>query len=297
MAFAHVGAHCDFDLCKQQDFLPFACPDCKRTFCTLHRERGQHGCSVDLSSLGKLPTCPLCSHTIKVKAKESPDAVVNAHILSGCNAHVLDVEAEEKARKRSKQCGHKGCGNAESFDLIQCDYCQIKHCLKHRHQDDHACPHLQPANKKRGNSAASRLLAKIAQKKKDLTALGKSRPQRASKSSTKMRVKLKAVGDPNIKESDRFYLEVKFPAESMSGRPMKKAPRSVWVNKDWTIGRGLEFISDKFDIENKNHMQNAKKLHLTHATTQAVFPYDVPIQLLQPEISPGDTVQLLYAAA
>ena len=31
--------------------------------------------------------------------------------------------------------------------------------------------------------------------------------------------------------------------------------------------------------------------------TQAVFPYDVPIQLLQPEISPGDTVQLLYAAA
>ena len=35
--FADLGARCSLETCKQQDFLPFVCDACNRTFCLEHR--------------------------------------------------------------------------------------------------------------------------------------------------------------------------------------------------------------------------------------------------------------------
>eukprot|EP01084_Bolivina_argentea_P131212 231629_1 len=44
MEFADIGAHCHYDLCQQQTYLPFNCDSCQHKFCKLHRAQKSHEC-------------------------------------------------------------------------------------------------------------------------------------------------------------------------------------------------------------------------------------------------------------
>jgi len=299
MAFADVGAHCSMSLCRQQDFLPFTCGRCSKVFCMDHRESAQHGCSVDLTEKGKMPTCPVCNATIKIRASDPPDAIVNRHILSGCKDDIFDLVVEKKKIKDAKQCGFLGCHNREKYETILCTACSGMFCLTHRHQDTHACPKQAQATAKRGNSAASRLLEQIAEKKANKAtttpAAGPAQPRSAKEqAAANTRLRLRAKGDSTVKEHNRFYLEILFPSESIVGAPLKMPPQSLWFDVNWTIGRVLEKIATSCNIENRNHIQDAKKLQMTHSQSHAMFPHDVALSLLIPELRSGDTIQLIY---
>ncbi|XP_060587739.1 AN1-type zinc finger protein 1-like [Ruditapes philippinarum] len=43
-----LGKHCNFEHCKQLDFLPFGCDGCGNTFCSEHRTKDAHSCSKDM---------------------------------------------------------------------------------------------------------------------------------------------------------------------------------------------------------------------------------------------------------
>jgi predicted nucleic acid binding AN1-type Zn finger protein len=284
-------------LCGQQDFLPFTCSHCRRVFCLEHRETAQHNCTVDLTARGKMPTCPVCSQTIKTKAEDVPDAIVNRHILSGCKSDVFDVQLEKKKIKDAKACAVPTCHNPEKFDTIVCVACGATFCLKHRHQDLHKCPKLTKGPEKRGNAAASRLLDKIAEKKaaKAAEPAGAPKPRTEKEQAlAQTRLRMRAKGEATVKEHQRFYLEILFPKASINGAPLDKKPEAMWFDMNWTVGRVLEKIGTSCGVENRNHEQAAKKLQLTSVQSQAVFPHDVALNLLIPELRSGDTVQLVY---
>jgi len=264
-----------------------------------HRESSQHSCSVDLAEKGKMPTCPVCGATIKVKATDQPDAVVNAHILSKCKDYVFDVEMEKKKLKDLKQCAYPGCHNREHYETLLCGPCGNTYCLTHRHQDLHKCPKLTaPGPVKRGNAAASRLLDMLAEKKANKAAAAASQPAKPrsekEQAAANMRLKMRAKGDATVKEHNRFYLEVLFPNETITGTPLEMKPLSLWFDMNWTIGRVLEKIAAQSGLENRNHIKDAKKLQMTNPQSQAMFPHDVAINLLIPELRSGDSVQLVY---
>jgi len=300
MAFsANIGAFCSMDLCKQQDFLPFTCAHCKRVFCLEHRETGQHNCTVDLTERGKMPTCPVCNQTIKITAEDKADAVVNRHILSGCKSDIFDVASEKRRIKDAKRCAYSSCQNTEKFETVVCTSCGLAFCLKHRHQDSHNCPPSQqsgPARKT--NVAASKLLQQIAEKKAakaaEEPAVPKPRTEK-EQAAAQLRLKMKAKGDSSIKDHHRFFLEVLFPKFSITGAPAtQRKPESMFFDVDWTVGRVLDKISTTCGLENRNNELTAKKLQLTSAHSQAMFPHDISLGLLTPELRSGDTVQLVY---
>ncbi|KAI5308189.1 hypothetical protein KEM55_006335, partial [Ascosphaera atra] len=39
-----IGKHCDYEYCRQLDFLPFRCGSCHGTFCLNHRSETAHKC-------------------------------------------------------------------------------------------------------------------------------------------------------------------------------------------------------------------------------------------------------------
>lgn len=288
-----IGKHCSFAGCRQLDFLPFTCDACKRVYCLEHRSFGAHQCSLDLAQKGVMPQCPICSKYVRVNAEQTPDAVMDIHIRSGCKSNLLEKSAEEKKNFSSaKHCNKKGCKNSENFDTVKCIKCGKQHCLTHRHAEDHDCEVALPKGRKQPNSAASRLLANIASKKG--SAEDKTKKKLPNEQLKRTQVKMRAKGDDSIKEEDRFFLEVYFPTESIHGQPMKIEPQSVWLNRQWTVGRVIEHICDRCSLENRNNEKNMKKLQLFSQRTQAALPVDVSLELFEPELMSGDSVFFKY---
>lgn len=95
MEFAHVGAHCAFKGCNQQDFLPFRCEFCKDIHCADHRRADDHKCReggpIDDNYV---IICPICQHHLSMKGtgrnEEAPDIIWNQHVSSGECQRILD---------------------------------------------------------------------------------------------------------------------------------------------------------------------------------------------------------------
>jgi len=65
----HVGAHCVFKGCNQQDYIPFKCEHCSECFCGDHRRPEDHKCNkggLETNSLFST-ICPLCDMNVKFR--------------------------------------------------------------------------------------------------------------------------------------------------------------------------------------------------------------------------------------
>eukprot|EP01083_Nonionella_stella_P096505 271343_1 len=111
MEFSDVGAHCAYDLCGQQTFLPFDCESCKRKFCKIHRVQQSH-------------ECPHLSQEIK-EAKRIEKAKIKAN-------------KKKKINEPIHKCHYKKCKRSE-WIKIECAGCNNSFCLKHRSPDAHKC--------------------------------------------------------------------------------------------------------------------------------------------------------------
>merc|ERR1711933_214998 len=111
MEFSDVGAHCHFDLCGQQTFLPFKCESCKHRFCKHHRSQKSHQCP----HLKKEET----------EAKE----IEKKKILTN---------KKNEINKPIYKCNYKKCKKREWVNF-ECNKCNESFCLKHRSPDAHKC--------------------------------------------------------------------------------------------------------------------------------------------------------------
>ena len=44
MEFSDLGSHCEYENCGKQDYLPFKCDLCLKTFCLEHKSYDSHQC-------------------------------------------------------------------------------------------------------------------------------------------------------------------------------------------------------------------------------------------------------------
>jgi len=295
MAELKLGKHCGRKGCNQLDFLPFECAYCKGIFCLDHRAEKNHDCSTDISSKNIMPECPICGKKVKVTASQSPDNVVNAHIASGCQADLFDeAEAERREKvKQKKACSLPGCKNPQDYDTVICVRCKMQYCLSHRLPIDHKCDQVI-ASAPKVNKSASALLQKLRadpDRKKREMEKARAKVKKAAESKKVDVGLLDPIGDGSIKDEDKFWVEAEYPRSYIS---KKTKIRSVWLNKKWTIGKAIDNICKHLEIENRNNELGAKKLILIGKRNGAEFPSDISLELLNPELVSGDSIQLIY---
>jgi len=273
------GKHCV--LCKQYDILAKNCVWCDSTFCKNHFMAEQHDCQArNLSSQNTFPTCPICNKKIKINSGDDKDLKVNQHIDSGC---VVFVFKKEKKRP----CGAPDCKSRKA--PIKCQKCHFRFCVKHRFPDEHNCPSL-PENKKK-SSFMHPLLAKLGLRKIKIKKKAKPKSKRKRKMNAddkRMRIKSTAKGNKNIEMEDRFYMEIFF------SPVLKKDPMTMFFKNRWNCGKILDLICKERSIVSKNHLPNERKLVLFCHRTCNVLPFEIPLQLLMPQLLSGDSVLLKY---
>lgn len=123
MELSNVGKHCEVSTCRQLDFLPFTCDNCKKIFCSEHRKYENHKCSIPKPMRDKVvPVCPLCEKPISVQPGEDIDRIIDLHITSGC-------KDERKEKIFTNKCSFKSCKHRELI-AISCKQCKQNYCLQ-----------------------------------------------------------------------------------------------------------------------------------------------------------------------
>jgi hypothetical protein len=108
----------------------------------------------------------------------------------------------------------------------------------------------------------------------------------------RQRVKLRAKGDDKVPVEKRFFLET---TVKVGKAPLEPIP--LFVSREWTIGRVVDFIATRAKVPNNNNKPGRPKLVLLHCRSGAILPFDIPLALLEPEVVDGDKVVLQLQAA
>jgi hypothetical protein len=111
---------------------------------------------LDRTSVKRMPSCPVCNAFVYVPADASPDAIVNAHLLSRCQLHLLSSQrdAAKGALSAATRCDQPtGCRNVEKYATMQCKRCGGQFCIAHRLEATHRC--LGAVNKSSSAAAAA----------------------------------------------------------------------------------------------------------------------------------------------
>lgn len=107
---ASIGQHCSLSDCNRLDFLPVKCELCGLMFCKEHYSLTAHNCDK---------------------------------FNSGKTANI----ANESQPFETFKCSFENCCNREKVK-VNCEFCQLDFCMKHRLQVDHKCCKLSnPSDK------------------------------------------------------------------------------------------------------------------------------------------------------
>ncbi|XP_076352999.1 AN1-type zinc finger protein 1-like isoform X3 [Tachypleus tridentatus] len=171
--FPDLGKHCHISSCNKLDFLPFCCDYCHRDFCLEHHSPVIHHCDA----LQNKPAGKKTSTTESLKQK----------------------------------CCVKTCNQKELIS-VTCNFCGEIVCLHHRHQVDHSCVKIvspEEPMKKTTELVRNILESKHAQPQKKALQ-GRKSASTAAKVQL-MKLKMKAVGDNSLPQTERIYFQVFLP--------------------------------------------------------------------------------------
>ncbi|XP_053569144.1 AN1-type zinc finger protein 1 [Bombina bombina] len=233
MAELEIGEHCGFEHCGQLDFLPFICDGCSRVFCLQHRSRDAHG-------------CPL---------------------VSLCNDHVKTTE------NTLYPCTFRDCIEKELVQML-CPYCEKHFCLRHRHQPDHECEKLDI--QKPRMLATQQLVKDIVDSKKSAPPSKVRKGAKNSETAAKvvlMKLKLHALGDKGLPQSERVYLQVYLPKDN------KEKSKPMFFCKQWSMGKVVDYAASLSNLKNDNNKSTAKKLRVCHVDTGEALPLDSTLEM------------------
>ncbi|XP_043544107.1 AN1-type zinc finger protein 1 [Chiloscyllium plagiosum] len=252
MAELEIGQQCEVQHCRQLDFLPFVCDGCSGIYCLEHRGKDAHGCSG------------VCLR--------------------------LPVKSEGTS---SYKCTYKSCKAKELLPVI-CSHCEKHFCLSHRHQSDHNCEKQElPIS----HLAVSRQVVKESVARDAVPVSLKKGRKGAKNDATAakvalMKMKLHAVGDKSIPQSERLYFQVFLPKGS------KEKSRSMFFCSKWSIGKMVDNAASLLNLRNDNNILAAKKLRLCHSESGNALPMGQTLELwLTNNDSPlinGGTIILEY---
>ncbi|KAF9211522.1 zinc finger, AN1-type domain [Podila verticillata] len=143
MEFPAIGAHCASTSCQSLSFLPFQCPFCSFTYCSIHRLPASHSCKVweAESASNSVHLCPRCDQLLLAPKGSDPSVILQEHLDRACSLHLLPT-----VHSIAVLCALPACGRRDRV-VQKCDQppggCAQVYCLKHRHPSDHACTKLK----------------------------------------------------------------------------------------------------------------------------------------------------------
>ncbi|XP_053323961.1 AN1-type zinc finger protein 1 [Spea bombifrons] len=234
MAELDIGQHCGVEHCGQLDFLPFVCDACSRVFCLQHRSRDCHGC---------------------------PEVTPIA-------------DCEKSGASTLYPCTYKSCSGKELVQVL-CPYCEKHFCLGHRHQPDHECEKLEIPKPRM--CATQQLVREIVDSKKSAAPAKGRKGAKSSETAAKvalMKLKLHAVGDKSLPQSERVYFQVYLP------KGTKEKSKPMFFCTKWSIGKVVDYAASLASLKNDNNKAAAKKLRICHAETGQVLPLDNSLETL-----------------
>ncbi|XP_071957879.1 AN1-type zinc finger protein 1-like [Antedon mediterranea] len=255
MAELEIGEHCSFPNCNQLDFLPFNCEDCCQVFCKDHRSKSLHQCIQDVQDTGGV-------------SSEPPTSTFSSY-----------------------PCELTECKDKVPTQVI-CEHCRKNFCLRHRHQQDHSCAMLieKPEPMQKTAELVKKITDSIKSKppkpKKQLS----SKAQKTAAKVALIKMKMHAVGDASIPQTERLYFQVYLPIEHRC----KEKSKAMYFSKEWSVGRLVDKIATMASLRNENNLADSKKLRLFHPVVGSTFPMDAKLTKLLHEDEPlfngGDVI-------
>lgn len=258
----HLGVNCSIDDCNLLDFLPFTCLFCSSVFCINHRSPSSHKCPNEPDT--KLDSLP------------------------------------EPAESLLHSCSFGTCPKGEVFPVL-CPKCAKNFCLQHRHPPDHACEGLlretalEESRAYQKQKEIESAIQDVSKKQLPTSNPTPSKPQGRKSNETAMKVKLmkmklKAVGPPGIPDSEKLFFTVNLPK-----RHTKKAEIVVYLNKVWSVGKAIDWLTSMEQITNKNNIPSAEQIRLFWQSD--VLPLSTTLEELlvtRRGLVSGETLQLEF---
>jgi len=167
-------------------------------------------------------------------------------------------------------------------------------CPQHRFPSDHECTEFNEDAPKNNNvyNKGKEILESYGIVKPNIPKpdFNKNNKNNNNIDVTKERLRMRnvAIGNNKVDSKDRFYVHVLF------SKTINKKEITMFFNKNKTVGRILDEICDERKIKNENHKPDANKLIIECVRTKGILPFDISLDLLQPEFMSGDTILIKY---
>ena len=163
-------------------------------------------------------------------------------------------------------CSVENCDSVELVPVL-CSLCKEQVCLSHRIPEDHNCIKLKV--KKKPVSVSNQLHQQFEMKQPK--SLKSAKARKMSAKLALMKLKLHSIGSNELPEEERAYFFV-------HAHNLKTSAKPFFVCKSWTVGKVVDFLANKLNLSNQNHVINCAKLRLCSADSGDVIMPDVTIQ-------------------
>lgn len=261
MEFPNLGQQCSWRECKQLDFLPVTCDNCRQIFCKEHYLTSAHDCKC-LNEFFK---------------KQTSIQTTEAYV-----------------------CNHKECQEKSPIELL-CKFCKVHFCISHRHhgcRDDLLSSERKKQQVEEWKKPKEQFkIAKALADKKVEQALRKAASTQLQPLALKvrlMKIKNKAFGDNKIPIDNRLYFSV-LPPWIDENTHYKAVP--LFTSKQWSVGRTIDLFSKKLKVDNKNNEVNEPKLRLFKLSDGSLISKTTDVlmeSLIDSVIVNGDSLILNY---
>ncbi|KAA0185667.1 AN1-type zinc finger protein 1 [Fasciolopsis buskii] len=231
MAELNIGDHCAKPDCKQLDFLPIRCDECKLVFCKLH----------------------------------SP---VTAHECQAPPRNVANLESNTETRRSGQQCQFPSCDNHELVPLM-CESCEKVFCVRHKQKETHQCPKLWTATDEANAEREAGLLnaekldrtalhsvsrplhptgqsSEVKSTSKPISSRSRATAARLVLMQAKMHAKPAGNGAASLADEDRLVIRL---CASAGLNPTSTETMPFFVGKAWPLGRVLDFAQEYFSVK------------------------------------------------
>jgi AN1-type zinc finger protein 1 len=282
-----IGRNCQYEFCRQLDFLPFRCDSCRGTFCLDHRTETAHQCK----HAGEWAA--------RQRRSESGYQDTSHYSRLSQRPTVLNQE----------QCSHLSCKtliNTPKDPAVQCQVCNREYCLKHRLREEHGCEPVpgHPVRDSGGTGPSPHetirsMFSRVRSWGREKTNTASSNLTRSKRSPTASGIlelnelKRAAKGDSRIPADKRLYLHVFGTSETQKTEPPSG---KFFFDSRWKVGRVLDDAARKLHIENVNNRGGGEdaRLRIFHVESGRFLEFADMIG--GGGVKPGHTIVLLRGA-
>lgn len=289
-----AARRCQYEYCRQLDFLPYQCQSCWRRFCAEHRQEDDHRCANKGAWAARNRQRELAKPSI------------------GEGRPLRDV-----AGTQGRPCASPGCQTVSTSlqPGVHCAACNRDYCLKHRLQEEHNCAKLVPIGARPagaspgvgvsrqiqgltdvGRKAWASVLAMSKKHRESRLAAeqggqgSRSRKKEDEKRAADLRsLKTRAKGDPKLPPEKRVYVYVQAAPETE-----KAAEESgyFFYSRDWVVGRVLDAAAKSLQVQNVNNQSSEEKdkLRVFHIEKGRLLEFNEKVGTA---LASGDRIVLL----